>query len=97
MKSVWRMTSPSRSEKMLGKHRTQKPVALIERCLLASTPEGAVVLDPFMGSGTTGVACLRNQRQFVGVDSDKESFVLARRRLQHEQNEREDLLGRLGV
>jgi len=50
-----------------------------------------------MGSGTTGVACLRNQRQFVGVDSDKESFVLARRRLQHEQNEREDLLGRLGV
>ena len=86
MKSVWRMTSPSRSEKMLGKHRTQKPVALIERCLLASTPEGAVVLDPFMGSGTTGVACLRNQRQFVGVESDKESFVLARRRLRHEEN-----------
>lgn len=97
MKSVWRMTSPGRAEKLLGKHRTQKPVALIERCLLASTLDGAVVLDPFMGSGTTGVACLRSQRRFVGVETDKASFDLARRRLRHEENEREDLFGRLGV
>ena len=47
MKSVWRLSSPAKAEKEFGKHPTQKPLALIERCLLASTQPGDLVLDPF--------------------------------------------------
>ena len=53
---IWTMTAPSSGEKTFGKHPTQKPVTLIERCLLASTNEGDLVLDPFLGGGTTAVA-----------------------------------------
>jgi len=94
MKSVWRMPAPGRAEKKLGKHPTQKPVALVERCLLASTQAGALVLDPFMGGGTTGLACLRHQRRFVGIELDPIAFDLSRRRLEHEEVEREDLFHR---
>jgi site-specific DNA-methyltransferase (adenine-specific) len=70
MKTVWTMTAPGKAEKTFGKHPTQKPVALVERCLLAATYEGGRVLDPFMGAGTTAVACVRTCRQFVGVELD---------------------------
>jgi DNA modification methylase len=53
--NVWTMTAPGGAEKEFGKHPTQKPVALIERCLLASTNEGDLVLDPFLGGDTTAV------------------------------------------
>jgi len=46
------MSAPGNDEKTFGKHPTQKPVALIERCLLASTNENDLVLDPFLGNGT---------------------------------------------
>ena len=68
MKTVWRMNSPRAAEKEHGKHPTQKPVELIERCLRASTREGDVVLDPFAGSGSTGVAALRLGRRFIGIE-----------------------------
>ena len=68
MKTVWTLTAPSREEKALGKHPTQKPLALVERCLLAATTENALVLDPFLGSGTTAVACLRQRRRCVGIE-----------------------------
>jgi len=74
MKTVWTMTPPSSEEKALGKHPTQKPIALIERCLLASTKEGDFILDPFLGSGTTAVAALRNGRRCVGIEAD-EAYV----------------------
>jgi site-specific DNA-methyltransferase (adenine-specific) len=51
MKTVWTMTAPSGEEKKFGKHPTQKPIALVERCLLASTNKGDMVLDPFQGGG----------------------------------------------
>ena len=51
MKTVWTMTAPGGDEKTFGKHPTQKPIALVERCLLASTNEGDLVLDPFSGGG----------------------------------------------
>ena len=70
MKTVWTMTAPGGAEKTHGKHPTQKPVALVERCLLASTNPSDLVLDPFMGGGTTGVACIRLQRRFVGTEMD---------------------------
>ena len=59
---IWTMTAPGGDEKAHGKHPTQKPVALIERCLLAATNEGDLVLDPFLGGGTTAVACVRLKR-----------------------------------
>ncbi len=86
MKNVWRMSTPTDGEKSLGKHPTQKPVALVERCLRASTNEGQVVLDPFMGSGTTGVAALGLQRIFVGIEREADFFHLAKRRIIAEQD-----------
>ncbi len=70
MKSVWTVPAPDRNEKRFGKHPTQKPVALLERILLASSDEGDLVLDPFMGSGTTAVAALRLRRAALGVEVD---------------------------
>ncbi|HEV2289429.1 MAG TPA: site-specific DNA-methyltransferase [Candidatus Acidoferrales bacterium] len=57
MKSVWTIPPPEPWEKKFGKHPAQKPLALIERILLASSSEGDLVLDPFLGSGTSALAC----------------------------------------
>ena len=70
MKTVWQMKAPTAAEKRFGKHPTQKPIELIERCLRASTNEGDVVLDPFAGSGSTGVAALELGRRFIGIEID---------------------------
>ena len=80
MKTVWTMTAPGGAEKTFGKHPTQKPIALIERCLLASTNEGDLVLDPFLGGGTTAVACVRLKRQCVGIEMDAAHLALAVKR-----------------
>jgi site-specific DNA-methyltransferase (adenine-specific) len=77
MKSVWKMTAPGGAEKTHGKHPTQKPVALVERCLLASTNEGELVLDPFLGGGTTAVAAVRNARRCVGIEADESHVALS--------------------
>lgn len=68
---------PANGEKVHGKHPTQKPVALLERVILASTEPKALILDPFMGSGTTGVAALNHARRFVGIDLSKDYVRLA--------------------
>jgi site-specific DNA-methyltransferase (adenine-specific) len=63
-------------------HPTQKPVALMKWAMdAARIPVGATVLDPYMGSGTTGVACLKTGRRFIGIESDPTYFAIARRRL----------------
>lgn len=81
MKSVWRFLPPSNDEKLFGKHPTQKPVKLIERCILASTQEGALILDPFNGSATTGVAAIKNNRQYVGIELNKDYLDVSINRL----------------
>lgn len=81
MKSVWRFPAAGKDEKTFGRHPTQKPVALIERCLRASTDENDLVFDPFAGSGATGVAALQLGRRFVGCERDKEYADLIVRRL----------------
>jgi site-specific DNA-methyltransferase (adenine-specific) len=81
MKNVWRFATPSDDEKRYGKHPTQKPVALIARCLRATTDPGDIVLDPFTGSGSTGVAALKLGRHFIGCEQDKTYALLAARRL----------------
>jgi site-specific DNA-methyltransferase (adenine-specific) len=70
MKSVWRIPAPRAEEKTFGKHPTQKPLALLERIIEACTNPGDLVLDPFVGSGTTGVAAIRLNRRFIGIELD---------------------------
>ena len=81
MKNVWRLTAPGADEKIHGKHPTQKPLTLIERCLLASTEPGDLVFDPFAGSGSTGVAALTCGRAFLGSEIDPAYARIAKRRL----------------
>jgi site-specific DNA-methyltransferase (adenine-specific) len=82
MKSVWRIAAPAAGEKKFGKHPTQKPVALIERCLLASTHPGDFVLDPFSGGGTTAVACARTGRHCLGIELEPRHVEMSARRLE---------------
>lgn len=81
MKSVWRILPPGKEEKRFGKHPTQKPLALLERCIRASTKVGDFVLDPFAGSSTTGVAALEVGRQYCGIEMEQEFIALSRSRL----------------
>jgi site-specific DNA-methyltransferase (adenine-specific) len=83
MKSVWRIPAPAMAEKEFGKHPTQKPVALVERCLLASTQPGDFVLDPFSGGGTTAVACLKTQRHCLGIELETKHVEMSARRLEN--------------
>jgi len=82
--NIWTLPAPGPDEKTFGKHPTQKPVALIERCLLACTHEGDLVLDPFLGSGTTAIACIRLKRGCVGIELDEAHLALAARRADRE-------------
>jgi DNA modification methylase len=64
-----------------GLHPTQKPVKLIQHLINLFTYEGDTVLDPFMGSGTTGVACVQTGRNFIGIEIDPNYFAIAERRI----------------
>lgn len=63
-------------------HPTQKPVDLLEKLVGNSTTVGEVVLDPFMGSGSTGVACMNTGRKFIGVELDEQYFNIAKQRIE---------------
>jgi site-specific DNA-methyltransferase (adenine-specific) len=78
---VWSQLTPRKSEKAFGGHPTQKPIALLERILQASCPDGGKVLDPFNGSGTTGVATLKHGGNYVGLDLSEEYLTLSEKRL----------------
>jgi site-specific DNA-methyltransferase (adenine-specific) len=81
MKSVWEIKPPETWEKRFGKHPTQKPLALLERILLASSHEGDLVLDPFSGSGTTALAALRLRRSAIALELSYEYLALTLQRL----------------
>jgi site-specific DNA-methyltransferase (adenine-specific) len=81
MKSVWEIKPPEAWEKKFGKHPTQKPVALLERILLAASNEGDLVLDPFCGGGTTLVTALRMRRRAHGCELERNSIELSVRRV----------------
>jgi len=82
MKDVWTGTLTKESEKQKGRHPTQKPEYLLERIILASSREGELVLDPFCGSGTTGVVAKRLGRKFIGIDDVEEYIDIAKKRLE---------------
>jgi site-specific DNA-methyltransferase (adenine-specific) len=84
MRSVWSIPATPAREKLHGKHPTQKPIALIERLVLAATVEGDLVLDPFLGSGTTGVTSVKLGRNFIGIEIDAAYLELADKRIKGE-------------
>jgi site-specific DNA-methyltransferase (adenine-specific) len=66
-----------------SQHPTEKPVALMEMYIRNSTQPGALVIDPFMGSGTTGVAAIRAGRRFIGIELDERWYAVAEKRIRH--------------
>lgn len=81
MKDVWSGVLTPFSEKSHGKHPTQKPLYLLKRIITASTHEGDLILDPFCGSSTTGVACKELKRNFIGIDNNEDYIKLSLERL----------------
>jgi site-specific DNA-methyltransferase (adenine-specific) len=77
MQSLWTILPPRASEKHFGRHPTQKPIELLERIVLASTQPGDLVLDPFSGSGTTGIAAARHGRRYIGIELNPEYLELS--------------------
>ena len=82
MRSVWAINTPQRIEKTLGKHPTQKSAELLKRIVIASTNKGDVVLDPFTGSSTTGLASYLFGRKFIGIDSERKYLDLSIKRFE---------------
>ena len=75
------------SERRYGKHPTQKPEALIQHFVELLSNSGEWVLDPFMGSGTTGVVSKRSGRNFIGVELNQQYFEMAKARIEEKQDE----------
>jgi site-specific DNA-methyltransferase (adenine-specific)/modification methylase len=68
-------------------HPTQKPITIMEWCITHLPPDCQTILDPFMGSGTTGVACVRLGRKFIGIEIDEGYFDVACRRIEEAQRQ----------
>ena len=93
MKDVWEFdeTEPEfyissvtpKCEKKEGKHPTQKPLGLLKRIIEASTKEGDFILDPFNGSGTTGISAIMLNRKYIGIEKEKEYLELTKKRLEN--------------
>ena len=86
MRSDWFLPICSGSERLKGKdgkkiHPTQKPESLLHRIIIASTKKGDLILDPFLGTGTTGVVAKRLARKFIGIEKDKSYFKEAQKRI----------------
>jgi DNA modification methylase len=72
----------TQSEKKFGKHPTQKPIDVLNHFTKVLSNEGDVVCDPFMGSGSTGVSCEINNRQFIGIELNEEYYNISKNRIQ---------------
>jgi len=84
--NLWEISAPGKKEKEFGKHPTQKPEELLKRIVLASTKEGDVTLDPFNGSGTTGIIANKLNRKYIGIDNEKEYLDLTIKRYEKEKS-----------
>lgn len=80
MTDVWHLPAIARWEKTCGKHPTQKPLSLLLRIVLASTKPNGLILDPFTGSSTTGIAANLVGRRFVGIDNCEEFICMSQKR-----------------
>lgn len=80
MKDVWTLPAIAPWEKTCGKHPTQKPLSVLTRLILASTKQGAWILDPFTGSSTTGIAANLSNRRFLGIDKEVQYLEMGKNR-----------------
>lgn len=80
MTDVWQLPAIARWEKSCGKHPTQKPLGLLARIIEASTKPGAWILDPFNGSGTTGIAASLLGRNYLGLELEEEFVEMSKAR-----------------
>ena len=87
MKDVWESSLTKPSEKKCGQHPTQKPIEILEKIILASTDEKDLILDPFNGSGTTGIVANRLNRRYIGIEKEKEFLDLTIRRKESDKVE----------
>ena len=85
MKDVWEGPLTPPSEKRFGKHPTQKPLYILERLIGASTNPDDLILDPFCGSSSTGVAAKKLDRRYIGIDNCEEYLKLSKKRLETEK------------
>ncbi|MBI2723739.1 MAG: site-specific DNA-methyltransferase [Chloroflexi bacterium] len=81
MRNLWEFPVTAKRERAEGKHPSQKPLALLERAVLLASNAGEVILDPFAGAGTLGVAAGKHDRRFVLIENVDEYAGIARRRL----------------
>ena len=81
MEDVWLMDAVQMSEKKHGYHPTQKPEALLDRIIKATSKEGDIVLDPFLGSGPTCYVAQKLNRKYIGIEKEKKYFNIAKDRL----------------
>lgn len=86
-KRKWFLTQTNTADKKLWGHPTPKPVAIIKTLVINSSIEGGVILDPFMGSGTTAVACVKEGRHFIGFELDRTYYDNACKRIEAEQQQ----------
>lgn len=86
MTDVWQLPAIGRWEKSCGKHPTQKPLGLLARIILSSTPPEAWILDPFNGSGTTGIAASLLGRKYLGVELEEEFLAMSKARREEIDN-----------
>ena len=80
MRDLWSLPAIAKWEKSCGKHPTQKPLPLLARIILASTKENDWILDPFTGSGTTGIAASLLNRRFLGLDKEEKFLEISKKR-----------------
>ena len=85
MRDVWKLPTTKKSEKEHGHHPTQKPLALLERVILASSNSGDIVMDVFNGSGTTGVVAKQFNRKYIGIDIEAKYLDLTIKRIKEPQ------------
>ena len=90
MRSVWSIPTSPHSEKEFGKHPTQKPLSLLKRVVASSTKDGDIILDPFNGGGTTGIASkIIGHRHYIGIDMNIEYIEMTRKKYEHLNNQKQ--------
>jgi len=85
-KDIWSYSRLHKQDPEREKHPTQKPLAIIDRIIKVSSPKNGIVLDPFMGSGTTAISCIRNSRQYTGFEVNKDYCKMIQKRIIKENN-----------
>jgi len=85
MRNLWELTAT----RHITSHPTEKPEKLLERIILLGSREGDIILDPFMGSGTTGVVAKKLKRNFIGFEINKKYFEIAKKRIEKTESNHE--------